>query len=87
MSDATMWFVLAGVLVALELMTGSFYLLMLGLGALAAALAALAGHGLSGMFRFFQVAGGCPPWPECGARLARGSDARRAERSRRPLGA
>ena len=47
MSDATMWFVLSGVLVALELMTGSFYLLMLGLGALAAALTAMAGHGLS----------------------------------------
>ena len=47
MADATMWWVLAGVLVALELMTGSVYLLMLGLGALAAALTAMAGHGLS----------------------------------------
>ena len=47
MSDATMWFVLTGVLMALELMTGSFYLLMLGLGASAAALTGMAGHGLN----------------------------------------
>lgn len=32
MSDATIWWVLTGVLVALELATGTFYLLMLGLG-------------------------------------------------------
>ena len=47
MSDASMWFVLTGVLMALELMTGSFYLLMLGLGASAAALTGMAGHGLN----------------------------------------
>lgn len=46
MGDATMWWVLAGVLVALELLTGTFYLLMLSLGAVAAALVAMAGHGL-----------------------------------------
>jgi len=58
MSDATMWFVLAGVLVALELMTGSFYLLMLGLGALAAAMTAMAGHGLSVQLVVAAVVGG-----------------------------
>jgi membrane protein implicated in regulation of membrane protease activity len=42
MGDATMWWVLAGVLVALELLTGTFYLLMLSLGAVAAALVAMA---------------------------------------------
>ena len=47
MSDATMWWVLTGVLVALELVTGTFYLLMLGLGSVAAALAAMAGYGLN----------------------------------------
>lgn len=46
MSEATMWWVLTGVLVALELATGTFYLLMLGLGAAAAALSAMAGQGL-----------------------------------------
>jgi membrane protein implicated in regulation of membrane protease activity len=45
MNDATMWWVLAGGLVALELASGSFYLLMLGVGAAAAAMAAMAGFG------------------------------------------
>lgn len=45
MSEATMWWVLAGALVAFELTSGSFYLLMLGVGAAAAALAAMAGLG------------------------------------------
>jgi membrane protein implicated in regulation of membrane protease activity len=58
MSESTMWFVLTGVLVALELMTGSFYLLMLGLGALTAALAAMAGHGLRVQMVVAAVIGG-----------------------------
>ena len=28
-------------------------------------------NGLSGVLKFFPVAGGSPPWPECGARPAR----------------
>jgi membrane protein implicated in regulation of membrane protease activity len=43
--DATLWWVLAGGLVAVELASGTFYLLMLGLGAGAAALAAMVGFG------------------------------------------
>ncbi len=39
-SAATVWWVVAGVLVAAELASGTFYLLMLALGAAAAALAA-----------------------------------------------
>lgn len=39
-SAATLWWVVAGVLVAAELASGTFYLLMLALGAAAAALAA-----------------------------------------------
>jgi membrane protein implicated in regulation of membrane protease activity len=39
-SLATIWWVVTGVLVAVELATGSFYLLMLALGAAAAAIAA-----------------------------------------------
>jgi membrane protein implicated in regulation of membrane protease activity len=42
-SPATLWWVFAGVLVAAELLTGTFYLLMLALGAAAGALAAHAG--------------------------------------------
>ncbi len=40
MTDSTVWWLLTGALVALELLTGTFYLLMLALGAAAGALAA-----------------------------------------------
>lgn len=40
MDDSTQWWVIAGVLVAVELATGTFYLLMLAMGATAGALAA-----------------------------------------------
>ncbi|HSI49746.1 MAG TPA: NfeD family protein [Ideonella sp.] len=43
LSVSTWWWVAAGALVALELATGTFYLLMLALGAAGGALAALAG--------------------------------------------
>ena len=43
MSESTIWWVLAGSVVAVELITGTFYLLMLSLGMVAAAIAAHAG--------------------------------------------
>lgn len=43
MEDSTLWWIAAGLLVATELLTGTFYLLMLALGAVAGALAAHAG--------------------------------------------
>ena len=46
-SAATWWWIASGVLVAAELATGTFYLLMIALGAAAAALAAHAGLGFS----------------------------------------
>jgi len=46
-SPATLWWVAAGVLIAAELATGTFYLLMLALGVVVAALAAHAGLGLN----------------------------------------
>jgi membrane protein implicated in regulation of membrane protease activity len=46
-SAAAGWWVAAGVLVAAEMATGTFYLLMLALGLAAAALAAHAGAGFS----------------------------------------
>mgnify|MGYP000101889822 CR=1 FL=1 len=58
MNNATMWWVLTGVLVALELVTGTFYLLMLGLGAVAAALVAMGGHGLSTQLVAAAIVGG-----------------------------
>jgi len=47
MSDSTLWWLLAGAAVALELFTGTFYLLMLAVGMVAAALAAHAGANLA----------------------------------------
>jgi membrane protein implicated in regulation of membrane protease activity len=57
-SAATLWWVLAGVLVAAELLTGTFYLLMIALGAAAGALAAHAGLGFTGQIVAAAVAGG-----------------------------
>ena len=47
MAESTLWWLLAGALVALELLTGTFYLLMLALGAAAGALVAQTGVGLT----------------------------------------
>ena len=47
LSSATFWWVAAGVVVAAELATGTFYLLMMALGLVAAALVAHLGLGLS----------------------------------------
>ena len=40
MADSTWWWLLTGALVAVEMLSGTFYLLMLALGAVAAAIAA-----------------------------------------------
>ncbi len=45
MSDSTLWWLLTGAAVALELFSGTFYLLMLAVGMAAGALAAHAGAG------------------------------------------
>ena len=45
LSSATLWWIAAGVLVAAELATGTFYLLMLALGCVAGAAAAYLGFG------------------------------------------
>ncbi len=57
MTDATVWWLLAGGLVAVELMVGSFYLLMLALGLAAAALAAHTGVGIAGQYAVAAVVG------------------------------
>ena len=58
MNDATMWWVLTGALVALELATGTFYLLMLALGAVAAAFAAMAGYNTNTQLVAAAIIGG-----------------------------
>ncbi len=58
MNDTTVWWLVTGVLVAAELMTGTFYLLMLAIGAVAAALAAHLGAGLTPQLVSAAVVGG-----------------------------
>ena len=55
---ATSWWIVAGVLVAAELATGTFYLLMLALGAAAAALAAHLGMAFNAQLLIAAVVGG-----------------------------
>lgn len=57
-SSATGWWVAAGVLVAAELAIGTFYLLMLALGAAAAALAAHAGADFTAQLLAAAAVGG-----------------------------
>lgn len=57
-SPPTVWWIAAGVLVAAELASGTFYLLMLALGAVAGALAAHAGVGFTGQMAAAAVLGG-----------------------------
>jgi membrane protein implicated in regulation of membrane protease activity len=58
MTDTTLWWAVTGVLVAAELMTGTFYLLMLSLGAAVSALAAHAGLGPGAQIVSGAVVGG-----------------------------
>jgi len=55
MHSGLFWWVGAGVLIVLELMQGTFYLLMVALGFIAAALARLAGAGLPLQFSVAAV--------------------------------
>lgn len=58
MADSTVWWLVAGAAVAVELATGTFYLLMLALGLAAGALAAHAGLGAAMQFVVAAVVGG-----------------------------
>ena len=58
MDQATVWWVLAGAMVAIELATGTFYLLMIGVGMAAGALAAHAGVPLVGQIMTAALIGG-----------------------------
>jgi membrane protein implicated in regulation of membrane protease activity len=57
-ASSTIWWVVAGGLVAAELVTGTFYLLMLALGAAAAALAAHTGAGVTMQLVMAAIVGG-----------------------------
>lgn len=58
MAESTIWWLLAGAAVAVELVTGTFYLLMLAIGLAAAALAAHAGAALPAQLVVAGVVGG-----------------------------
>ena len=58
MDNPTAWWILAGFFVAMELLSGTFYLLMLAIGAVAGALAAHAGLDPQWHWVAFTVVGG-----------------------------
>lgn len=58
MAESTIWWIAAGVAVAVELLTGTFYLLMLGLGLAAAAVTAHLGAGTVTQLLVAAVIGG-----------------------------
>lgn len=58
MSETTMWWITAGVLIGLELATGTFYLLMLAFGLAAAALSASLGAAHATQFTVAALVGG-----------------------------
>lgn len=58
MADSSIWWLLTGVAVAAELMTGTFYLLMFALGLAAAAIAAHLGLGLASQLAIAAIVGG-----------------------------
>jgi membrane protein implicated in regulation of membrane protease activity len=58
MADSTLWWLLAGAAVAVELLTGTFYLLMFAIGIAAAALAAHAGASLPLQLAVAALVGG-----------------------------
>lgn len=58
MAESTIWWVLAGLVIGAELLTGTFYLLMLASGMVGAALAAHLGASLSVQIAIAAVLGG-----------------------------
>ena len=58
MAESTVWWLLAGAAVAVELVTGTFYLLMLAIGLAAGAIAAHAGAAIALQLVIAAVVGG-----------------------------
>ncbi len=57
-SAPTLWLIVAGVLVIIELLTGTFYLLMMGMGAVAGAMAAYFGASVTLQLASASLLGG-----------------------------
>ena len=82
MSESTIWWLMTGAAVAVELVTGTFYLLMLAIGLAAAALAAHAGLSLNQQFIVAALVGGAAVYAQYHLRRRRAGDlSARAERS------
>ncbi len=82
MAYSTWWWIATGVLVALELATGTFYLLMLAIGGAAGALAAHADLSLTAQVVVASLVGGAAVLVCYGLRRRRpGDPSPRAERS------
>ncbi|MFT4195597.1 NfeD family protein [Ottowia sp.] len=82
MAESTVWWIVTGLLVAAELATGTFYLLMLAIGAAAGALAAHAGLAFTGQIVAGAIVGGVAVVAAHLARRRRpGDPSARAERS------
>lgn len=62
MNEATLWWIVAGFFVSLELLTRSLYLLMLALGAAAAAVGATFAAPQSTQLMLAAAVGGCGVW-------------------------
>jgi membrane protein implicated in regulation of membrane protease activity len=58
MADSTLWWLATGIVVGIELLTGTFYLLMLAIGLAAGALAAHTGAGLVAQLLVAAFVGG-----------------------------
>ena len=58
MAESTIWWLLTGTAVAIELITGTFYLLMLAIGLAAAAITAHAGAGMAVQLIMAALVGG-----------------------------
>ena len=58
MTESTLWWIATGAAITLELLSGTFYLLMLSIGLAAAALAAHAGASLTVQFVTAAIVGG-----------------------------
>lgn len=58
MAESTIWWLLAGIAVAIELATGTFYLLMLAIGMVAAAIGAHLGLPVTGQLITAAIVGG-----------------------------
>ena len=82
MAESTLWWIAAGLLVAAELLTGTFYLLMLAIGLAAGAVAAHMGLGLTMQILTCAVVGACTVLVAYFRRRTRpGEPSPRAERS------